>query len=64
MRPEVRRNINYAMISRCQDNGKDHASDYHLLYKRSIWTYLNLRNFGITLAFLLSALALYGLFHR
>ena len=64
MRPEVKRNINYAMISRCQDNGKDHASDYHLLYKRSIWTYLNLRNFGCLLLVVLVVFALYGFFHR
>jgi len=64
MRAEVRRNIWYSVVSRCEDNAKDHAHDYQLLYKRSIWTYLRLKNVAILLALVLAGLAAYGVYLR
>lgn len=64
MRPEVKRNINYSMISRCEDNAKDHAHEYRLLYQRSIRTYLTLRNFIILLVIIMAGFAAYGIYQR
>jgi len=65
MRPEVKRNINYSMISRCEDNAKDHAHEYRLLYQRSILTYLTLRNLVILLVVIAAAgFAAYGIYQR
>lgn len=61
MRDEVRRNINYSMVSRCQDNGTEHLQDYKFLYPRTIWDRITWKRVGITLAIFLAGGIVYAI---